>query len=167
VLLAKTLRSSTFKWALIWITIFGAVVIALFGYVYWSTATYVRGRSNHAIAAEQMILRKIYDAKGRGGLIAAIEDRITNERSESGVYLLADPSFAPLAGNLKVWPSTLKGSKGWEDFIARDWKPDVANPCERRLIRSQMAIICWSEKRSTISMSSRRRSRWPSSGASF
>jgi signal transduction histidine kinase len=127
VLLAKTLRSSTFKWALIWITIFGAVVIALFGYTYWSTATYVRGRSDHAIAAEQMILRKIYDAKGRGGLIAAIEDRITNERSESGVYLLADPSFAPLAGNLKVWPSTLKGSKGWEDFIARDWKPDAAN----------------------------------------
>jgi signal transduction histidine kinase len=132
VLLAKTLRSSTFKWALIWITIFGAVVIALFGYTYWSTATYVRGRSDHAIAAEQMILRKIYDAKGRGGLIAAIEDRITNERSESGVYLLADPSFAPLAGNLKVWPSTLKGSKGWEDFIARDWKPDVANPAVLR-----------------------------------
>jgi hypothetical protein len=127
VLLAKTLRSSTFKLALIWIGIFGAVVIALFGYVYWSTASYVHTRSDHAIAAEQMILRKVYDDTGRGGLIAAIEHRIADRRFESGVYLLADPSFAPLAGNLKVWPSTLKGSKGWEDFIARDWKPDAAN----------------------------------------
>jgi len=128
VLLAKTLRSSTFKWALIWITIFGAVVIALFSYVYWSTATYVRGRSDRVIAAEHAILRKIYDGAGRGGLIAAIDDRIAGGRFESGVYLLADPFFAPLAGNLKVWPSTLKGSRGWEDFSAREWKPDAVNP---------------------------------------
>src|SRR5256886_4245122 len=126
VLLAKTLRSSTFKWALIWITIFGAVVIALFSHVYWSTATYVHSRSDRAITAEHAILRKVYDDTGRGGLIAAIGDRIA--RFESGVYLLADPSFAPLAGNLKMWPSTLKGSKGWQDFTAREWQPDAANP---------------------------------------
>ncbi len=127
-LLAKTLRSSTFKWALIWITIFGAVVIALFSYVYWSTAAYVHGRSDRAIAAEQIILQKAYASTGRGGLIAAIEDRIANRRFESGIYMLAEPSFAPLAGNLKAWPSTLKGSKGWQDFAAREWKPDAANP---------------------------------------
>src|SRR5206468_6924302 len=45
VLLAKTPRSSTFKLALIWIGIFGALVLALLSYVYWSTATYVRHRS--------------------------------------------------------------------------------------------------------------------------
>src|SRR6266436_2101139 len=128
VLLAKTLRSSTFKWALIWITIFGAVVIALFSYVYWSTAAYVHGRSDRAIAAEQIILQKAYASTGRGGLIAAIEDRIANRRFESGIYMLAEPSFAPLAGNLKAWPSTLKGSKGLQDFAAREWKPDAANP---------------------------------------
>jgi hypothetical protein len=57
VLLAKTLRSSTFKLALICIGIFGTVFLVLFGYVYWSAATYVRGRSDGAIAAEQAILR--------------------------------------------------------------------------------------------------------------
>jgi hypothetical protein len=35
VLLAETLRSTTFKLALISIGVFGAVVIVLFGYVYW------------------------------------------------------------------------------------------------------------------------------------
>jgi signal transduction histidine kinase len=127
VLLAKTLRSSAFKLALIWIGIFGALVLALFSFVYWSTATYVQGGSDRAIAAEQMILRKVYDSVGRRSLIAAIEDRIADERFEGGIYLLADPSFTPVAGNLKVWPSTLKGSKGWDNFSAREWEPDAAD----------------------------------------
>jgi signal transduction histidine kinase len=39
VLLAKTVRSSTFRRALLWIAVFGAIVVALFGYVYWSAAS--------------------------------------------------------------------------------------------------------------------------------
>jgi signal transduction histidine kinase len=38
-LLAKTFRSSTFRLALLWIAIFGAIVLVLFGYVYWSAAS--------------------------------------------------------------------------------------------------------------------------------
>jgi signal transduction histidine kinase len=127
VLLAKTLRSSTFKLALIWIGIFGALVFALFSYVYWSTATYVRDRADRAIAAEEMLLRNVYDNAGHDGLIAAIKDRVAPERFESGVYLLADPSFAPVAGNLEVWPATLKESTGWRDVSAREWKPDAVD----------------------------------------
>jgi signal transduction histidine kinase len=128
VLLAKTLRSSTFKLALIWIAFFGAVVFALFSYVYWSAATYVRSRSDRAIAVDHMILRKVYDSTGRDGLIATIKSRIADERFESGVYLLATPSFAPVAGNLKAWPSSLKEPKGLYSFGAPNWKPDTANP---------------------------------------
>jgi hypothetical protein len=58
VLLAETLRSSTLKLALISIGIFGAVVIALFSYVYWSTASYVRSRADRGIVAEQAISRE-------------------------------------------------------------------------------------------------------------
>jgi signal transduction histidine kinase len=39
VLLVKTVRSSTFRRAIIWIAVFGAVVVTLFGYVYWSAAS--------------------------------------------------------------------------------------------------------------------------------
>src|SRR5882757_9322405 len=60
VLLAKTLRSSTLKLALISIGIFGAAVVALFGYVYWSTASYVRDRADRAIAADQAMLQRTY-----------------------------------------------------------------------------------------------------------
>jgi signal transduction histidine kinase len=127
VLLAKTLRSSTFKLALIWIGIFGAVIFALLGYVYWSTVAYVTSGPDRAIAAEQTSLRKVFDRTGRRGLIAAIEDRIADERFEGSIYLLADPSFTPVAGNLKMWPSALKGSKGWDNFLAREWEPNAAD----------------------------------------
>jgi hypothetical protein len=95
VLLAKALRSSTFRLALIFIAIFGAAMFVLFGYVYWSTASYVRARSDAAIAAEQASLRRLYDREGRAGLAAAIKDRIGNDPLQRGVYALANPSFTP------------------------------------------------------------------------
>jgi signal transduction histidine kinase len=123
VLLANTLRSSTFKLALICIAIFGTMVFALLGYVYWSTASYVRSRSDHAIAAELAILQKAYASAGRSGLIATMAQRLADQRFEGGVYLLADPSYAPLAGNLTDWPSAMKGSRGWGEFSAREGRP--------------------------------------------
>jgi signal transduction histidine kinase len=123
VLLAKTLRSQTFKLALISIAIFGAVVIVLLGYVDWSTASYVRSRSDHAIAAELTSLQNAFASAGRSGLIAMIPQRIAEQRLEGGVYLLAGPSFAPLAGNLTDWPSAMKGARGWGNFRPQDGRP--------------------------------------------
>jgi len=128
VLLAKTLRSSTLRLALICVAVFGAVVCALFSYVYWSTASYVHGRSDRAIAAQHAILRQAYDRAGRDGLIAAMGQRIAEERFEGGLYLLADAGLAPVAGNLHAWPTVLKGSAGWGNFTAPEWKPDAADP---------------------------------------
>ena len=137
-LLAKTLRSSTFKRALIWIGIFGAVVVALLGYVYWSTSSYVLSRSDRAIAAERAVLHKAYEAAGRSGLIATIEHSIADGRFEGGLYLLADPSFTPVAGNLKVWPSELKGVEGRANFSTRTWKPDAK---DRLLLRAAFETL--------------------------
>jgi signal transduction histidine kinase len=138
VLVAKTLQSSTFRLALIWIAIFGAAVVALFEYVYWSTASYVRSRSDHAIMTELAILRRDYAGAGRSGLITTIAQRIADESFVGGVYLLTDPSFTPLAGNLEVWPSTLNGSNGWGDFSAGDWTTDAAH---RALLRGTFETL--------------------------
>jgi signal transduction histidine kinase len=138
VLLAETLRSSTLKLALISIGIFGAVVVALFFYVYWSTASYVRSRADRAIAAEQAVLQRAYDRGGRGTLVAAITRRVADERVDGGLYLLADPSYAPLAGNLAAWPSSLKDAKGWNTFSTQEWKPDAAR---RPLLRAAFETL--------------------------
>ncbi len=117
-LLAKTLRSSTFKLALFCIAVFGAIVFGLLGYVYWSTVSYVHGRTDHAITMELAILQRVYTSSGRSGLIDAIEQRLAGQNFEGGVYLLADPSFSSLVGNLADWPPAIKGFSGRADFRA-------------------------------------------------
>jgi signal transduction histidine kinase len=115
VLLAKTLRSTTFRLALISIGAFGAVVIALFAYVYWSTTSFVLSRSDSAIETEQVAMRNVYDASGREGLIQEISRRTNATHFDGIVYLLSDASFTPIAGNLKKWP-TVKGEGQWSEF---------------------------------------------------
>jgi signal transduction histidine kinase len=119
-LLAKTLRSSTFKQALLFIVIFGVAIIALFGYVYWSTASYLRSQSDHAVTKELAMLQKAYDNAGRNGLIAAIAEHVRDQRLDGGVYMLVEPSLHRLAGDLADWPSTADGSSGWVSFSARE-----------------------------------------------
>jgi signal transduction histidine kinase len=138
VLLAKSFRSSTLKLALIWVGIFGAVVVALLFYVYSSTASYVRGRSDRAITTELANLQKIYTNSGRAGLVAAIAQRSADERLEGGVYLLTDTAFAALAGNLEAWPTGLKGFSGWGDFNAGERNPIAVN---RPLLRATFETL--------------------------
>lgn len=126
-LLAKTLTSSTFKIALIAIGTFGVIVSAIFSYVYLSTASYVRGRSDRMIMTEQAVLRDAYQRSGRDGLIALVQQRIADTSFVGHVYLLTDPSLGILAGNLKSWPPA-DGTRGWTEFRAPERLPGDANP---------------------------------------
>jgi len=124
VLLAKTLRSSTFKLALIAIGTFGVIVSAIFGYVYLSTSAYIRSRSDRAIMAEYMDLRGVYEQSGREGLIALIRQRTADKAFAGHVYILSDPSSAVLAANLREWPPTAVAPSGWTEFRAPGASPE-------------------------------------------
>jgi signal transduction histidine kinase len=132
VLIAKTLRSSTFKVALICIAGFGAVVIALLGFVYSSTASYVFNQSDRAIDADHAILIAAYQHGGRDELIATIGKLAAGQRLEDSIYLLTDASFGPLAGNLKTWPAALSGGAGRSDFDAMQSNPGAADQSSLR-----------------------------------
>ena len=97
-LLAKTLRSSTFKAALLLIAIFGAMVVALLWFVYSSTASYILARSDRAIDTDRTILLAAYGRTGHDGLIAAIKKLVADKRFEDSVVLLADRSFSRRGG---------------------------------------------------------------------
>jgi signal transduction histidine kinase len=135
VLLAKTLTSSTFKLALIAIGTFGVIVSAIFSYVYLSTSSYVRSRSDRAIMTEYASLQGAYARSGRDGLIALIQRRIADKGLADNVYLLADPSSAVVAGNLKGWPSTVTAARGWTEFRAGEPLPGATN---RPLLRAML-----------------------------
>ena len=134
-LLAKTLTSSTFKLALIAIGTFGVIVSAIFSYVYLSTASYVRSRSDRAIMTEYLSLRGAYERSGRDGLIEVIQQRMADKSFADNVYILVDPSRAVLAGNLGTWPSTVAAAGGWTEFRAPEPSPKTTN---RRLLRAMI-----------------------------
>jgi signal transduction histidine kinase len=123
VLLTKTLTSSTFRLALIAIGTFGLIVSAIFSYVYLSTSSYVRSRSDRAIMTEYSSLKSAYERSGRDGVIALIRARVADSNFADNIYLLADPSLAVLAGNLKAWPSTDNEARGWIEFRAPEPPP--------------------------------------------
>ncbi len=134
-LLVKTLTSSTFKQALIAIGTFGMVVSALFSYVYLSTSSYVRSRSDRGIMTEYSSLQGAYERSGRDGLIALIQQRTADKSFADSVYLLVDPSLAVLGGNLKAWPSTATAASGWTEFRASEPLP---NATTRPLVRAML-----------------------------
>ena len=137
-LLAKTLTSSTFKLALIAIGIFGVMVSAILSYVYLSTSSYVRSRSDRAIMTEYSSLQAAYERSGRDGLVALIQQRIADKSFADNVYIFVDPSSAALGGNLKAWPSTLTTTSGWTEFRASEPLPNATN---RALLRAMLGTF--------------------------
>jgi signal transduction histidine kinase len=138
VLLAKTLTSSTFKLALIAIGTFGVIVSGIFAYVYLSTTSYVRSRSDRAILAESLNLHDAYERNGRDGLIDAIRRRMTYRSFADHVYLFVDPSLKQLAGNLTEWPSEPTPASGWTEFRGRTAVSTTASP---PLVRGMVEIF--------------------------
>jgi signal transduction histidine kinase len=130
-LLNKTLRSSTLRLALICVALFGAAVFLLLGYVYWSTAGYLRDHADRLVSAERAALIASYDHGGRDGLAAAIRAHLAEPRLEGGIYLLTDASYAVLAGNLAGWPPALRGAAGWASFRPPSAPAAAARPLLR------------------------------------
>jgi signal transduction histidine kinase len=128
VLLVKTLTSSTFKQALIAIGVFGGIASAIFSYVYLSTSSYVRNRSDRAIMTQYLSVQGAYEEAGRDGLIALIQQRVADKDLADNVYIIVDPSLAVLAGNLKAWPSTVTAATGWTEFRAPEPSPNATSP---------------------------------------
>jgi signal transduction histidine kinase len=73
-------------------------------------------RSDSAIEAERAMLRNVYDSGGRASLIQAIMERDSAARGEGAIYLLANDSFAPVVGNLKKWPPSLRTPDELSEF---------------------------------------------------
>jgi signal transduction histidine kinase len=121
--------------ALIAIGAFGVIVSAIFGYVYLSTSSYVRSRSDRAIMADYLSLQGAYERNGRAGLIVLIQQRMTDKSFADGVYILVDPSLATLRGNIKVWPATVAAARGWTEFRAPEPLP---NTTSRPLLRAML-----------------------------
>ncbi len=113
---ASLLRSTTFRFALVYLCLFSAAVLILVVFLYWSTSGAVSRQIESTIEAEIRGLAEQYTQRGLGGLVAAIERRAAAADEGRGLYLLAGPGFEPLAGNLSGWPNAEPEPGGWITF---------------------------------------------------
>ena len=117
---ARLLRTSTFRLSLLYVGLFGASVLVLLAFIYWTTVRVIDRQTGATIEAEVRGLAEQYRARGIRRLIAVIEERSGTYGDPDGVYLLADAQYRPLAGNLSAWPREAGGAQGgWVEIAAR------------------------------------------------
>jgi len=109
-------RSFTFRLALTYMSAFGASVILLMLFIYWSAATYMARQSDVLIETEISGLAERYDLLGLDGLTSLIEQRLRRQPTGLSIYLLASEDYSRLAGNLEGWPVATVDASGWLNF---------------------------------------------------
>ena len=109
-------RSFTFRLALTYMSLFSLSVLLLMLFIYWFTAAYMVRESDALIKSEINGLADRYDLLGLDGLMSLINTRLSRQPTGLSVYLLTDPDYNKLAGNLNGWPEASMDAQGWIDF---------------------------------------------------
>ncbi len=112
----RLLRSFSFRLAFTYMALFGASVLVLLGFIYWSTAAYMSRQVDTTIEAEITGLAERYDMDGLAGLIDVINERLSRKPTGSSIYLLTTAIDTPIAGNLNRWPAAQADKDGWLNF---------------------------------------------------
>jgi signal transduction histidine kinase len=110
-------RTSAFHLTLVYAALFAISVTILFGFIYWSTVGFLSRQTSATIEVEIAGLREQFEQRGLPGLVEVVADRVRRDEEGRSVYLFADASLRPLAGNLRSWPSDVETENGWSEFF--------------------------------------------------
>jgi signal transduction histidine kinase len=109
----RIFSSAGVRFGLIYATLFAISAAALAGFVWWSTAGLLDRETDAAINADMQGLAEQYEQGGTRALINTINERIAGNIDDDAIYLLVDPNFRILAGNLDHWPMRVTMDVDW------------------------------------------------------
>jgi signal transduction histidine kinase len=116
----RVLRSAGVRFGVIYAGLFGVSALALAMFLWWSTAGLLERQTDAAINADSQGLSERYLDTGLGTLIETIDQRVAGNVDDDAIYLLTDPTFHRLAGNLERWPAKVAMDDEWSQVdIAR------------------------------------------------
>jgi signal transduction histidine kinase len=115
----RLLRTSTFRFALVYVGLFGISALLLLGFIYWTTAGYAGRQTDEVILTQASSLAEQYRQRGLDGVAATIAQRAARNPRGHAVYLLADANGRRIVGNLDRWPPEA-AAPGWIDFLIED-----------------------------------------------
>jgi signal transduction histidine kinase len=113
-------RTSAFQLALVYAAIFLLSVFFLFGILYWTTIGSVSRQIDATIETEILGLAEQYERRGLNGLVDVLTERVNRSSDGGSIYLFADSSLRPIAGNLRRWPSVTLVADGQIEFDTSD-----------------------------------------------
>ena len=134
---ASFFRTSGFRFALLYMAPFGASVLVLFGFIYWTSIEIIDSQTNAAIEAEIKGLSEQYRAQGLARLRTIVAERSTPPGDGDSIYLLVDPAGNTLAGNLRAWPQSARRDGDWLYVSALD----AAKDFDRREFRARSFVL--------------------------
>jgi signal transduction histidine kinase len=109
-------RSAGSRFGLIYAGVFAASTIALALFLWWATAGLLERQTDAAINADAQGLTERYATAGLAALEATIRLRLESNTDDDALYLLVDPLFAKLAGNLPNWPQGVGVTSDWSEL---------------------------------------------------
>ena len=121
-------RSVTWRIAIGYGALFGISVLGLLVLIYWSAAGYMTRQMEAVIEVEVQGLAERYRIAGLRGLRDLVTERLARNPASSSIYLLADPGFRLLAGNLTGWPEAARSTERWTEFRLYAAGDDPARP---------------------------------------
>ena len=127
----RRLGGSTVRFALVYLALFGLSASAVLGFIYATSVGVIDSQTDDTIEAEITGLAEHYREAGLIGLTQVVERRSRGSPGRRSMYLVADPRFKPVAGNLSRWPDEARDEPGWIDFLVateggNDARPQVA-----------------------------------------
>ena len=111
----RLLGSTSVRLALVFAGLFVLAALALGALLWWETGAYLESETDAVIVADTNAIGDRLRDFGVPGAIASINERVAESAGEDehAVYLLVDPTLAPLAGNLSAWPAAVAPPTGW------------------------------------------------------
>ncbi len=112
----RLIRNWTVRVVVVYATLFGLSVFALLGFVYGVTISLIDRQIDATIVTEINGLSDGYRERGLDGLIELIEERVLADRTGQAIYLLTDPDYTRITGNLAAWPDEALREGRWLNF---------------------------------------------------
>lgn len=126
----RLLRTTTFRFTIIYVLLFASAVTALGAFVYQATFGEAARQTDETIDSEFVVLRDLFAASGPGMLTRVIRQR-TAWRDDSIYMMIAAPSGALLAGNLTALPPEAIDAEG--GFFNFEYERPVVDPAGREI----------------------------------
>jgi signal transduction histidine kinase len=135
---APFFRTTVARLALIYISLFAISTTALFASAYVVTLQAVDAGTDELMESQLQGLLEQYSALGLRGLVSVIRERGQSLDRSRAVYLLADESLRPIAGNLDAWPRLSQQSGKWFEFTVQ---VSTAKGMEQHLVRAALVLL--------------------------